>query len=553
MSTKTLRKRIALVAVSAMGFGLLTSVAANAAIGDISSYASSKGNSGVLTAATDSVTGQIVLGGWVSLTAAGDAGTHYTLVKVTGGKLSGYGAETVSADGTMLWQAAANTAVNFKATPTTAGTNMVVKTYDDGTASDQVVSATDLKKTWTYNVLASGKSGVFSAGDSYFNLSDSGTATYAATDTQYANVVANGNEGRINIKLYDGLGTALTTDQEVVTASVKSGDCLVGGSGAETLKFYSVTTSSGQGAVYTAQNTTDAPTTCVVEISVNGAVVATKTITHQGKVSKVSVTDVEIAASGSGAQTGLANVVAYDAAGNSLGGIVLAQGTGANDKVSTITFSDGASKTASASTTVNLASTTHSAAANSTPTSIGWTCSGIKGSATMTIKYTPANGVAIHSAPFTASCFGDAVNYKASFDKPSYIPGDIATLTITATDSAGNPANDQTVIGTNGTKDVSIAGSNLTAVTAPTNADTFTSGKKTYKYIVGSTEGSYSASVDLPKFNSATYSQTAQTVAYSIKASSASVTNADVLAAIVKLIASINKQIAALQKAIMKK
>jgi len=59
--------------------------------------------------------------------------------------------------------------------------------------------------------------------------------------------------------------------------------------------------------------------------------------------------------------------------------------------------------------------------------------------------------------------------------------------------------------------------------------------------------------VDLPKFNDSTKPQAAVTVAYTIKASSASVTNAEVLSAIVQLIASINKQIAALQKALTKK
>ena len=93
----------------------------------------------------------------------------------------------------------------------------------------------------------------------------------------------------------------------------------------------------------------------------------------------------------------------------------------------------------------------------------------------------------------------------------------------------------------------------MTAVTAATNADTFTDGVAKYKFVVGSTEGNYQLSVDLPKWNSTTYSQTAVTVPYAIKASSASVSNAEVLAAIVKLIASINKQIAALQKAITKK
>jgi len=93
----------------------------------------------------------------------------------------------------------------------------------------------------------------------------------------------------------------------------------------------------------------------------------------------------------------------------------------------------------------------------------------------------------------------------------------------------------------------------MTAVAAPTNADTFTAGVKTYKFIVGATEGSYQMVVNLPKYNTTTYSQSALAVSYKIASSSTAVSNADVLKAIVSLIASINKQIAALQKALLKK
>jgi hypothetical protein len=91
----------------------------------------------------------------------------------------------------------------------------------------------------------------------------------------------------------------------------------------------------------------------------------------------------------------------------------------------------------------------------------------------------------------------------------------------------------------------------MAAITAPTNADTFTGGKKTYKFIVGSSAGSYQLSVDLPKFNSTTYSQSAVTVPYKIVVSGT--TNEDILKSIVSLIASINKQIQALQKLILKR
>jgi hypothetical protein len=151
------------------------------------------------------------------------------------------------------------------------------------------------------------------------------------------------------------------------------------------------------------------------------------------------------------------------------------------------------------------------------------------------------------------------VNYKASLDKASYVPGEIATLTISATDSKGQlpfdvdssgAGND---LGASGADAVAISLPALTAVTAPTNTDEFVAGKKTYKFTVGTTEGSFSGVVDLPLYNGTPYAQTAQTVSYKVALSSTAISLADVLKAIVSLIASINKQIAALQKALLKK
>jgi hypothetical protein len=93
----------------------------------------------------------------------------------------------------------------------------------------------------------------------------------------------------------------------------------------------------------------------------------------------------------------------------------------------------------------------------------------------------------------------------------------------------------------------------MTAVIAPSSADTFTAGKKSYKFIVGATEGSYNMVVDLTSLNSSSKPQTAVTLPYKISTGTTTVTNADVLKSIVALIASINKQIQALQKLILKR
>jgi hypothetical protein len=59
--------------------------------------------------------------------------------------------------------------------------------------------------------------------------------------------------------------------------------------------------------------------------------------------------------------------------------------------------------------------------------------------------------------------------------------------------------------------------------------------------------------VDLTSLNSSTKPQTAVTLPYKIASGVTTVSNADVLKSIVALIASINKQIQALQKLILKR
>ena len=64
-------------------------------------------------------------------------------------------------------------------------------------------------------------------------------------------------------------------------------------------------------------------------------------------------------------------------------------------------------------------------------------------------------------------------------------------------------------------------------------------------------EGDFAAVVSVPDVNGVNGKN--QTASYKVAASSSAVSNADVLKAIVSLIASINKQIAALQKALLRR
>ena len=76
---------------------------------------------------------------------------------------------------------------------------------------------------------------------------------------------------------------------------------------------------------------------------------------------------------------------------------------------------------------------------------------------------------------------------------------------------------------------------------------------KSYQFVVGGTEGDYVAVVSAPVVKAANSAAGNQSLPYSIKLGTAVVSNADVLKSIVALIASINKQIQALQKLILKR
>jgi hypothetical protein len=144
----------------------------------------------------------------------------------------------------------------------------------------------------------------------------------------------------------------------------------------------------------------------------------------------------------------------------------------------------------------------------------------------------------IYSNEFVAACGLGVNKYTASLDKNSYVPGEIATLTISATDINGAKVADTSTVGSG----VAISGGGLTAIAAPTSADTFAQGVKTYKFTVGNVNGSYNMIVDLPAYVA---TDAAKTVSYKI--ADGAISNAEVLNGIVALIASITKQIEQLQ------
>ena len=538
MSTKTLRKRIALVAVATLGAGVLSVAPAHAGTPTITVGTAGVGTTGVVTAVSGALNAQVM-----TITSAGKVGI--TLAAGTGGEgiLRVSGGTVAPALGTTFETGvtgpnAAGTSFVFGdttpvvvITPNAGATSVVVRTFDTtildtaGTSHDKL----------TISVVATASIGALDASQSFASLEASQTADSSAstyTDEAGASVQTNGLFGIIDWSINDSNGNNMPSST-VVTASATNGALVSFTSGAAAIST-SATTTGTDGAIFIKQPTTHAPVSTTVTISVNGTVWTSKAVTITGDVASISVinyTDGRSASSGTTEGTLL--IYAYDSAKNQVARTLSAVGSLYNSVVSGTTASPATSAT--------------------TFTAGTYTCAS---SGTSTVQYTIVNTalVRITSPAVAVRCSGDPYTYTASLDKASYKQGEIATLTITAKDSKGNLANGVATLG-DATRAVTVTGAQMTPVTTPSTADTFSSaaGQKVYKFTVGTTAGSYNMIVDLPRWNaSGDGDGSSQTVAYTV-ASAGGTSNEDVLKAIVSLIASINKQIAALQKALLRR
>ena len=418
---------------------------------------------------------------------------------------------------------------------------------DDGYIS----ATTDAVTTTTITVIAAGTNGVFSSGLSAIQILNTASTTTAVSnaDASNASIINAGGFGLISYSLKDA-NTNNLPSTAIVYASIKSGACVIGTSSAVTSGTFVVGEAPAD-LIYVRQADQDntPAQTCVADITVNGALATSKTFTFQGPVAAITVTGLGIAQSGD-VRTGLGYVVATDSAGNQIGNVAVS-GIILDSSKSGIV-----SAVSVAGNTTRIADLNGGTVPATVPQTVGWTCGSTVGTAPVVWRASNGVGGFITSPTYNVTCAGNPVTYTASLDKASYVPGDIATLTITGRGSKGELANDAFVIGSGSAGQViSLSGSQMTQVGA-VGTDTLTNGVKTYKFVVGTTEGSYNMVVDIPLIltaaNKATYAAAAQTVAYKV-AGSGAVSNADVLKSIVSLIASINKQIQALQKLILRR
>ena len=632
MSTKTLKKRIALVAVSALTAGILSVVSApvaNAAVarlheggtlvlGNIPTVTGSATAFAAGTASTDLNTMRSV--GWVvdtsSTVSATDGGNFanasatktanvlpgaaiafaalgsQTLadgftVTVTGGALSSLTATQalLTAGGGTTGQAAGITLTN--AMVATGATSITIA--DDSfkeiiggvfnvtapvgsTATISIFGGTEINGLssstaglylggYVLTVVASGTTGAYSAADSKvfqqacMANASTGTSTTLAFDT--TSRCATGTAGVVYVSLRDVYNQPIQSG--TLTASVSGGALIFGSLTSSTGSAINAASSAfstlsvgsdGLAWFYVKQPVSNTAGTTNVAITYNGAPIGTKPINWAGTPTVLTVDTANSCSIFSTNQltdtqegnVGDACVVynAKDAAGN-------------NVTLSAQPSISAATGALVGSSTSALTASTGYALVQSSSTGSGYTTllipnNSLSGASTYQLELTNGLLQTIKSNVVSVTVSRGSTNsFTASWDKASYNFGDIATLTIELKDLYGNLMATGTPL--TGLDLAVSSGGFATLGSACTAASTVTAGKKTCKYSVLNTEGSYAFSTDLTTVTA----QDATIGTMPVKASVTAVSNADVLKSIVALIASINKQIQALQKLILKR
>ena len=595
MSTKTVTKRIALATVVALGAGVLSLVsvtsasAANNNTFGSTNTANPNPLAGTMNIATvGSTTGAAAAGtaapsatslgllSWGDVTGGSSSGTTQTATILSTGAITLYTSTTTgvlwSTTGGYVSAAATTTSVSGSLTTAASGTvtpaawSSVVVKPNSGVTSFTVsmytaggftsdTTANLLAGTETDTLTLAGKitvtvgaatvSGVVSNANSgvwYTGAVNSTGLTSDSATLSNPGVATTGLDLYANIRIRDAYGAALSGPgllQASATngALVNLGASLPAG-GTQSTAFVSIASgATADNYLLDVEAPTTAPVSTVVTITYNGTVIGTKSFNFYGtNVAKVILSS---AKNGKTAGTGTATIAYADAAGNTLYPTTITQ-----DATS---YGNGV--------ITNVALTT---APTSAPVKgvITFSCGSNNGAANIDVKYTNSDGSVITSNALPVTCSGTATTYTAKYDKSSYNIGDIATLTVTFLDSKGALANDVDTLTATVAPTVSQAG--VTVLSGPTGADASTNGVVTYTYTVGnaaSATGTFTNAIDFPVVDAAAKAAGLPTgpATATLTINSSGTSLNDVLKGIVSLIASINKQIAALAKLVTKK
>ena len=535
MSTKTLRKRIALVAVTALTAGLVSVVAvpsanANGTIITTNNSVGLLAGSSIVSGTTTTHTATILSTGILNLTLGGAS----SVVVSAGARITSASATSaISAD-----QTGAYNVTTVGITPTGAiGSTFTVSAYSETTSA----TITTPDHIMTVTIAGASVAGVVSVADSGVFWTNG--ITDVSADAADEDKTTTGTYLTLDIDLEDAYGAAITSTSGALVVTASNG-AFVGIGTSETLGTFATAVSGANPSaqyVTVKEATAGAGWAGTITVTYNGVVVATKSGTITGAPAKITVTPKKV---GTGATTGAFEYQVYDSRGSVV----------ALTNAATLTMTSSSNE-AIVSTALGQTLNSSTAAGSGNATCV----SSASGSSNVVMQLILSNGSVVKSNSMTLRCGGQALGYKASWDKASYLQGDVATLTVQFVDSKGNAANSATAVSNASattSSDVVITANQLERATAYTASMTpDVNGQLKFTFTVGTSSGviggKYSAIVSFPTVNAFGYSD-ATTAGYEVTTGGA-VTNADVLKAIVSLIASINKQIAALQKALLKR
>jgi len=586
MSTKTMTKRVALATVVALGAGVLSLVSVSSASAASLTLAQNQALAGGITIDTTSAGANASIGLLsASLTTAGSASSTSpdvfaatilntgTLKFLTASVAASAGYYTVSAGGYFSADGASSGATyinggqNVDSATAAAGTlaarhiSVAVNGAVGSTFTiNGYVDSTKAVLTSTLVVTIAGSSVAGTASAAKSNIWWSGTATNnqgLTSDLSTGSATTTGLPLYLQVQINDAYGNAVTSTSGALTV-VASGSANVSigaaASSNSTSGTYSTAVSNaapGDLVVKVTEATAGAGWSGTVTVTYNGAVLATKSGTISGLPAKIVGAAVAIGTINATVDSAVSYQV-YDAAGNVVvvapASIALTSSSNTTAVTGILAASGGATYASNSSTAAGLLKVTGGTTA---------------GTSSLVLQTTLSNGTVVTSNAFNATVGNTATSYTATLDKSKYAPGDIATLKVKFLDSKGNAASSAsslytvtsgawnatltlpqfTLVGTTGVSGMAAA------YGASGNVAPDATGTITLKYSVGTTGGSYNAIVDFPTVDAA--GGAAQAVSYSVSDGSTSLN--DVLKGIVSLIASINKQIAALAKLVTKK
>jgi protocatechuate 3,4-dioxygenase beta subunit len=530
MSTKTTFKRVALVAVAAMGFGLLSVVPSTAvtqsdtlaisATGGATSVSYGSGASTVITqtflgVAADTMTVTVSLvssptGNTQMPTLTAIAGTAVNGLPTASG-LVGTMFDSLTNSATTYTAVSAQWTLAFASALTVAGTYVVKVTPANVTAAP-ILATQAAAVTWTVTVAAAATA-VAADATSTSITNSYGVATGSA-DKAIRIAAGSSTAGAATVVVISNVDGEVATGSSVVSASVSGPGTLdvnQTSTGGTSTGFKTDSFSGAAGTVYVHLFADGQVGTSTITITVGGAT-KTETVYFYGAAASVTTTTTTPTInSGSGAvSTAILTATVKDANGNVVPGATVYAVSG-----TTTVFASASATTGSAGTAVISV--------------LGLTA----GTSAVTVQNVATGSTATFSAAAVSIRAGSNVasSVTMTLDKATYTQGEAAILTVTIKDAAGSLVAD----GTHAAFSVAPTASRTVAGEALPGTSIVTSGSHlgavTYKINVPTTSGAFTISglggADL----AAAQAELAISVTATVSQSAAEIANADAIAA----------------------